>query len=64
MSIEQKVADAIWDEFCPGIRRTEEDNARYLRGAKAAIKSISKYLLERQPDTTSDIFNLLEGKSK
>lgn len=39
-----KVADLLWDEFCPGIRRTPEDDERY---KSAALKVVE--FLERTP---------------
>jgi hypothetical protein len=32
-------AECLWDEFCPGIRKTDDDEAFYLARAEAVISA-------------------------
>jgi hypothetical protein len=41
-----KVGDAIFDELCPGVRFTAEDDERYQAAARAAIAAIEKHFAE------------------
>lgn len=37
----EAVRDALWNHFCPGIRRTEADDTFYGEAAKAAIAALA-----------------------
>lgn len=36
----ERATDALWDHFCPGIRRTPADDAHYRAGIIAVLESL------------------------
>jgi hypothetical protein len=43
-----KVGDAIFDQLCPGIRFTAEDDERYQAAARVAIDAIERHFAEKE----------------
>lgn len=44
MTLREKVADAIWDEFCPAIGQTAEDKAFYSTVADATLAATTDFV--------------------
>lgn len=46
--LREKVAVAIWDELCPGIRRLDADVQHYEKAADAVLTVLKPLLEERE----------------